>query len=163
MCCYPRCPNSLAAANQPAILRGLPEFNLREDAVVCRRPIMWHFPSLDPYRLLRPFFFRHDPEKAHTLTLTLLEKGLGPKEKAEDDPVLHTQVCGLAFRNPIGLAAGFDKNARAINELLAFGFGSIEVGTITPAAAARVITSLAFSAHPRPKPSSTALASTATA
>jgi dihydroorotate dehydrogenase len=96
------------------------------------RPDLWHFTALDPYRLLRPLLFRLDPEKAHTLALKLLKKGIGPKAKNDSDPLLHTTVCGLEFRNPLGLAAGFDKNAEAISETLNFGFGFTEIGTITP-------------------------------
>jgi dihydroorotate dehydrogenase len=92
----------------------------------------WHFGRFDPYRLLRPLFFRLDPEEAHTIALMLLKKGLGPKLKTGEDPVLHTSVCGLAFHNPVGLAAGFDKNAEVIDDVLDFGFGFAEIGTITP-------------------------------
>jgi dihydroorotate dehydrogenase len=102
---------------------------------------LWRFPGLDPYRLLRPILFRIDAEQAHSLALKLLIKRLGPKVpkllkkgfkvKNSDDPVLHTSICGLNFKNPIGLAAGFDKNAEAIDELLAMGFGFVEIGTIT--------------------------------
>jgi dihydroorotate dehydrogenase len=96
------------------------------------RTNLWGFSVLDPYRLLRPLFFRMDPEKAHTLAIKLLKKGIGPKDKNDDDPILHTSVCGLDFRNPLGLAAGFDKNAEAMSEVLGFGFGLTEIGTITP-------------------------------
>ena len=47
-------------------------------------------------------------------------------------PILHTQVCNLKLRNPLGLAAGFDKNAEVFADVLAFGFGFVEIGTITP-------------------------------
>jgi len=93
---------------------------------------LWRFPALDPYWLLRPLLFQLDPEKAHTLALTLLEKGLGPKAKNDGEAILHTTVCGLKFPNPLGLAAGFDKNARAISDVLDFGFGFVEIGSITP-------------------------------
>src|ERR1700744_7260 len=93
---------------------------------------LWQFPGLDPYRLLFPFLVRLDPEKAHTLALTLLEKGWGPKDKSEDDPILHTEVCNLKFRNPIGVAAGFDKNGDVFQDVLDFGFGFAEIGTVTP-------------------------------
>ncbi len=87
---------------------------------------------LDPYRLVRPLLFMLAPEQAHTIAITLLRNGLGPKQKDEDHPILHTSVCELAFSNPIGLSAGFDKNAEVINQVLDFGFGFTEVGSITP-------------------------------
>jgi len=93
---------------------------------------LWHFPGLDPYRLAYPLLIRMDPEKAHTMAVRLLEKGLGPKDKKDNDRSLHTDVCGLKFRNPIGLAAGFDKNAEVFADVLNFGFGFVEIGTITP-------------------------------
>ncbi|PZO65281.1 MAG: dihydroorotate dehydrogenase (quinone) [Paracoccus denitrificans] len=76
---------------------------------------------------------RLDPERAHDLSLTLLAKGLVPLPGA---PVtssrLATTVAGIALPNPIGLAAGYDKNARAISALRKSGFGFIEVGAATP-------------------------------
>jgi dihydroorotate dehydrogenase len=74
---------------------------------------------------------RIDPELAHGLTLTALESGLGPRDAA-DDPILATRLCGLGLANPVGLAAGFDKDARAPRALLAAGFGFVECGTVTP-------------------------------
>src|ERR1700722_7687749 len=88
--------------------------------------------AFNPYRLLRPVLFRIDPEKAHHLTIKLLKKGLAPRFKNDIDPILHTSLCGLSFLNPIGLAAGFDKQAEVMEEMLGFGFGSVEVGSITP-------------------------------
>ena len=93
---------------------------------------LWRFQTFDPYRLLSPLLFELTPESAHTFALNLLEKGLGPKAKGDSDPLLHTIVCGLEFRNPVGLAAGFDKNAEVIRETLDFGLGFMEIGTITP-------------------------------
>jgi dihydroorotate dehydrogenase len=93
---------------------------------------LWHFPGLDPYRIFYPLLLRLDPEKAHTLAIKLLEKGWGPKDKSDDDSILHTTVCGIEFRNPLGLAAGFDKNAEVFSEALDFGFGFAEIGTVTP-------------------------------
>ncbi len=78
-------------------------------------------------RLLR----RIDPESAHGLTVGALEAGLGPRG-GRDDPILATRFCGLALANPIGLAAGFDKDARAPQALLRAGFGFVECGTVTP-------------------------------
>lgn len=87
--------------------------------------------KLSLYGLLRPLLFRLDPEDAHKLTIALLKTGLGPRGRF-DDPLLHTKVCGLGFPNPIGLAAGFDKQAEAPQALLNLGFGHVELGTITP-------------------------------
>ncbi len=80
---------------------------------------------------LRPLLFRLDPETAHGLTLTALSAlphGRGPAQ----DPLLETRFAGLAFPSPIGLAAGFDKDARAWRQMLGLGFGFVEVGTLTP-------------------------------
>ncbi len=87
------------------------------------------------YPLLRPALFSLDPELAHTVTLKLLQlaetTGLSvlSKAKSENKPVT---VMGLNFKNPVGLAAGLDKNGDYIDALAALGFGSIEIGTVTP-------------------------------
>ena len=80
------------------------------------------------YRLARPFLFALDPETAHRFTLSLLEKSFYSQETPES-PV---QVMGLRFRNPVGLAAGLDKDAAHIDALARLGFGFLEVGTVTP-------------------------------
>lgn len=72
------------------------------------------------------------PETAHNLTVKIMAKGLAPKLGGVDDAVLRTDVFGQAFPNPIGLAAGFDKNAEAYNGAFDLGFGFVEVGTVTP-------------------------------
>lgn len=73
-----------------------------------------------------------DPEVAHGLALGALARGwCGPPAPA-DDPRLAVAALGLAFRNPLGLAAGFDKDARAVRGCFALGFGAVEVGTVTP-------------------------------
>ncbi len=87
------------------------------------------------YPLLRPFLFSLDPETAHEVTLKLLnatyvsglDKLIYPK--IEHKPVT---VMGLEFKNPVGLAAGMDKNGDYINALDALGFGFVEIGTVTP-------------------------------
>ena len=79
---------------------------------------------------------RLDPEDAHRLTIEALARGLGPVDSAPADPVLATTLAGLNLPNPIGLAAGFDKDARASGPLLAAGFGFVECGTTTPRAQA---------------------------
>jgi dihydroorotate dehydrogenase len=83
------------------------------------------------YPLLRPLAFALDAERAHRLTiraLKLLPAGLPP----ETDPVLAQTVAGIEFPNPVGLAAGFDKDAEVFRQMLGFGFGFVEVGTLTP-------------------------------
>jgi len=86
------------------------------------------------YSLLRPIFFRLDPEQAHNLTLTALD--LAQKTGLIRAPGHHLdtpiEVMGLQFPNIVGLAAGLDKNADHIDSLAALGFGFIEVGTVTP-------------------------------
>ncbi len=89
---------------------------------------------MNPYNLLRPALFTLDPETAHDATLTSLNTAhcLGLSRlipKPQDDP---RNVMGLNFPNPVGLAAGLDKNGDCINGLAALGFGFIEIGTITP-------------------------------
>lgn len=89
------------------------------------------------YSLIRPFLFRFSAERAHHLSLNALSVchrlGLTPllARRPPDCPV---EVMGLRFPNPVGLAAGLDKNARHIDALAALGFGFIEVGTVTPRA-----------------------------
>jgi dihydroorotate dehydrogenase len=87
------------------------------------------------YEFARPFIFRLDPETAHRLAFGNLERAhaLGLtrllRPHVADDP---TEVMGLTFPNPVGLAAGLDKNGEHIDALADFGFGFIEVGTVTP-------------------------------
>lgn len=74
------------------------------------------------------------PETAHRATIAALKAGLGPGAPAADDPVLAVTLkhSGLKLPNPVGLAAGFDKNAEAFRPMLGFGFGFVECGTVTP-------------------------------
>lgn len=83
------------------------------------------------YALARPLLFALEPETAHGLTIAGLKTGLAPRSRV-DDPLLRTHVAGIDFPNPIGLAAGFDKNAEVPDAMLGLGFGFVEVGTITP-------------------------------
>jgi dihydroorotate dehydrogenase len=83
------------------------------------------------YPLFRPLAFALDAERAHRLTLRAL-KLLPAGAPARPDPVLHLRVAGLDFPNPVGLAAGFDKDAEVFAQMLGFGFGFVEVGTLTP-------------------------------
>ena len=92
--------------------------------------------------VIRPFFFLFDPEKIHHFTFFLIKiaskipgvSGLFKKLFQVTDKKLERQLFGLTFKNPVGLAAGFDKNAIMYNELANFGFGFIEIGTVTPKA-----------------------------
>jgi dihydroorotate dehydrogenase len=79
------------------------------------------------YRLARPLLFSLDPETAHRATLRLLD--FSPLQSAFDRPV---RAMGLTFPNPVGLAAGLDKDAAHIDGLARLGFGFLEVGTVTP-------------------------------
>jgi dihydroorotate dehydrogenase len=73
-----------------------------------------------------------DPERAHDLTLKTLDLGLYPHAEGPDDKRLKQTLFGLDFPNPVGIAPGFDKNARVLRQLLDMGFGFVEVGTLTP-------------------------------
>jgi dihydroorotate dehydrogenase len=79
---------------------------------------------------------RLDPERAHRLGLALLRAGLAGGDDQADDPALGVTAFGRHFPNPIGLAAGFDKDAAAVAALLRLGFGFVEAGTVTPRAQA---------------------------
>ena len=80
--------------------------------------------------LLRVF----PPETAHRLGIRALQMGLGPRQRAADPECLKTEIAGLKLPNPVGIAAGFDKNAEAPDPLLAAGFGYVECGAVTPRA-----------------------------
>ncbi|MBO6607209.1 quinone-dependent dihydroorotate dehydrogenase [Psychroserpens sp.] len=90
--------------------------------------------------LLRPLLFQFDPEKVHYFTFDLIRnvsrfpgmKSLFRSLYQVNHPSLERDLFGLKFKNPVGLAAGFDKNAVLYNELANFGFGFIEIGTVTP-------------------------------
>lgn len=84
------------------------------------------------YPLARPILFQIDPEKAHNLTLGLMKRGLVPCGKQANDPMLEQTLWGLKFPNPVGLSAGFDKNAEVVGPAFKMGFGFIEAGTVTP-------------------------------
>jgi dihydroorotate dehydrogenase len=83
------------------------------------------------YPLVRPLLFALDPEVAHRAAIVALKSGLVPRAPPSD-PRLRRHVLGLDFPNPVGLAAGFDKNAEVPDAVLALGFGFVEVGTVTP-------------------------------
>jgi dihydroorotate dehydrogenase len=83
------------------------------------------------YALFRPLLFRLDPESAHLLTIKLLRAFPTPGPLAAD-PMLTTRVAGIDFPNPVGLAAGFDKDGLVAHKMPALGFGFAELGTLTP-------------------------------
>lgn len=89
---------------------------------------------------IRPVFFLFDPEKIHHFTFSLLKflskiplvSPLFRSMYQVKDQRLERKLFGLTFKNPVGLAAGFDKNAVLYNELADLGFGFVEIGTVTP-------------------------------
>ncbi|MEZ4792501.1 MAG: quinone-dependent dihydroorotate dehydrogenase [Gelidibacter sp.] len=91
-------------------------------------------------RFIRPLLFCFDPEKVHHFTVSLIRSlckvpGMATMFRSlylVEDECLERQLFGLTFKNPVGLAAGFDKDAKLYNELSNFGFGFIEIGTLTP-------------------------------
>ena len=97
------------------------------------------YPTNSMYQSIRPLLFKIDPERVHALTLRLIQlAGQLPPTYAllrsmfeVDDPRLEVEAFGLKFKNPIGLAAGYDKNGVAVKGLSALGFGHIEAGTLT--------------------------------
>jgi len=93
-------------------------------------------------RLVRPALFALEPERAHALSLAALKSGLVPAGRTAADARLGVSVAGLDFPNPLGMAAGYDKNAEVSDALLSLGFGFVEVGTVTP---------LPQSGNPRPR------------
>ncbi|MEX1191377.1 MAG: quinone-dependent dihydroorotate dehydrogenase [Brumimicrobium sp.] len=94
------------------------------------------------YSIIKRVLFKFDPEKVHHFTFKLIKfalkipgvKSLWKKMYVIEDKGLEKKLFGLTFKNPVGLAAGFDKNAQLYNELAYCGFGFIEVGTVTPKA-----------------------------
>lgn len=92
------------------------------------------------YDIIKPLLFKLSPEKAHHFVTSVLRRtfkiwgvqSLIQKNYQIKHPQLERHVFGLKFQNPVGLAAGFDKNASYIEEMAAFGFGFIEIGTVTP-------------------------------
>jgi dihydroorotate dehydrogenase len=102
------------------------------------------------YETLRPLLFRLDAERAHAWSLRLLAlagsfrpvRGALRRLYALQDPALEVEAFGLRFANPLGLAAGYDKNGLALHGLACLGFGHLELGTVTPGAQ---------SGNPRPR------------
>ena len=93
-------------------------------------------PFSDQYMKIAAFMsqllLKIDPESAHYLAVQAARSGLTPADNSLADPVLATQLWGLTFTNPIGLAAGFDKHGDAMGSMLRMGFSFVEVGTVTP-------------------------------
>ncbi len=82
--------------------------------------------------LTRDALLRMDPETAHGATISALKLGLSPEQAGSDPPELAISLAGLDLKNPVGMAAGFDKNAEVPKPLAHMGFGMVEVGTVTP-------------------------------
>lgn len=87
---------------------------------------------IDLYALFRPLLFTLDAETAHRVTVRALAAGLVPDLRRPDDIALASKLWGRNFANPIGLAAGFDKNAEALAGIYKLGFGFAEAGSVTP-------------------------------
>ena len=86
------------------------------------------------FKKLRPIIFKFSPEVAHSIAIKTLKSNLIPSNKFEEIDILKTELFGKSINTPIGVAAGFDKNAEVYNPLFKLGFGFVEVGTITPKA-----------------------------
>ena len=84
------------------------------------------------FNFLRPFIFKFSPEIAHSLAIKALKLNNFPINKIIKSELLETNFCGKKISSPVGIAAGFDKNAEVYNPLFNLGFGFVEVGTITP-------------------------------
>lgn len=82
--------------------------------------------------LTRDALLSMDPETAHGATITALRLGLAPQQQDPDPSQLRTSLCGLDLSNPVGMAAGFDKNGEVPRPLARMGFGMVEIGTVTP-------------------------------
>ena len=81
---------------------------------------------------IRPFIFKFDPETAHNLAIQALKFNLMPRNQKQNFKHVETEIFNKKIPNPIGLAAGFDKDAEVYNSIFRLGFGFVEVGTITP-------------------------------
>ncbi|MDP3896985.1 MAG: quinone-dependent dihydroorotate dehydrogenase [Mesorhizobium sp.] len=90
----------------------------------------------DLTRLGQPLLFALDPETAHGLSISALKCGLPLARRPRPDDRLRVRLAGLEFPNPLGMAAGYDKNGEVPDALLALGFGFAEIGTVTPLAQA---------------------------
>lgn len=88
--------------------------------------------AVDPFPLARPLLHTLEPERAHRLTLWALRHGLVPAQRQAPDLRLAVDLWGQRFASPLGLAAGFDKDAEVVGPVLSLGFGFTEVGSLTP-------------------------------
>jgi len=86
----------------------------------------------DPFPFARPLLHLLDPERAHEVTLRALELNAVPPQPHVDEPSIAIDLFGRRLDNPVGLAAGFDKNARVFRRMYAQGFGFVEIGGVTP-------------------------------
>lgn len=84
------------------------------------------------FQLARPALFKLPPEQAHEFSIKALKSGLLPRCDNAPDPRLQRTIAGLDFPNPVGIAAGYDKNAEVPDAILRMGFGFAEIGTVTP-------------------------------
>ena len=86
------------------------------------------------FEKIRSLIFKIDPEKAHNLAIQSLKLNLPINffQENQNDPIFETTLFGKKLDNPIGMAAGFDKNAEVYNTLFKLGYGFVEVGTVTP-------------------------------
>ncbi|XP_075660217.1 dihydroorotate dehydrogenase (quinone), mitochondrial isoform X2 [Castanea sativa] len=127
----PKIPHSakkgrlLTGATIGLVIAGGAYVSTVDEATFCS----WLFSAT---KLVNPFFALLDPEVAHRLAVSAAARGWVPREKRPDPSNIGLEVWGRKFSNPIGLAAGFDKNAEAVDGLLALGFGFVEVGSVTP-------------------------------
>jgi len=87
--------------------------------------------AFDPFPLVKPLLHRLDPERAHDLTLRALAANVVPPQPPVDEPSIAIDLFGRRLASPVGLAAGFDKNARVYARMYAQGFGFVEVGVVT--------------------------------
>jgi hypothetical protein len=82
--------------------------------------------------LVLPLLHKLSPEDSHRLAILAASWGLSPRDNFPDDPRLSTTLFGKEVSNPIGLAAGFDKNGEAVDAMFGIGFGLVEIGSVTP-------------------------------
>src|SRR5688572_7006183 len=115
----PRCPR-----RWPRRAAGLGQMIFSRLSPLLRMPLL--------SGLTRDALLKMDPEIAHGATISALRLGLAPEQEGVDPPELRITLCGLDLKNPVGMAAGFDKNAEVPKPLARMGFGMVEVGTVTP-------------------------------
>jgi dihydroorotate dehydrogenase len=125
-CCH---PSTSRATGRSLATSRRDVFGMANSAMAQHKPTDM-FPVL--VSAVLPLLRRLDPERAHGLALRGLRLGLAGNATGPDDPALAISVLGRRFANPIGLAAGFDKGAVAVEALMRLGFGFVETGTVTP-------------------------------